>query len=129
MLALHDESGYNLILMDKMILTPSQVHELVSANTYKVNESQKFMARCVDGRYPNDKDLPALAIAGAAAGELAILAASANEYGFEVDLSKALDELANIVGGIQNIRGHTDNHADPTVLLGGCGHVKHKTTD
>lgn len=115
--------------MQKFILDQNQVDELVRANRYKVNEKTKFVSRCIDGRYVNSEDLPGLAIAGADAGELAIIFATAREYGFEVDSEKAYKALVEVVGGEKKLRFHTDHHADPNLTLGGCGHIKQMEID
>ncbi len=110
--------------MNKVILNTSEVQELVFANKYKVVEGTKFISRCIDGRYQADHNLPALAIAGADAGEMAVIFATANIYGFEVDNEKVFETLCKVVGGIKNLRFHTDEHAEAEVLMGGCGHIK-----
>lgn len=114
--------------MQRFTLTLREVDELVRENRYKVDEKSSFISRCIDGRYENSPDLPALAIAGADAGELGILLATATEFGFDIDPKKAFEVVSNIVGGTENLRVHTDNHAKGK-LMGGCGHVKHMTTD
>lgn len=128
--------------MDKIILNKDQVYELVQTNRYKVNDNSKFFSRCIDGRYEdklkvkNEKltseqeiDLPPLAIAGADAGELALLFVCANSYGFEIDYEKAYQSLVDVVGGEKNLNFHTDHHAKHGLIIGGCGHIKQMTLD
>lgn len=115
--------------MQKMVLDISQVQALVLENKYKVNPARKFISRCIDGRYENSSDLPALAIAGADLGEIAIVVAAGNEFGFSVDLQKTTDVLVEIVGGVKNFNFHTDSHADIKIPAGGCGHIKQASTD
>lgn len=113
--------------MGKIILSLSQIKQLVEANKYKINPKTQYVARCIDGRYENDPKLPALAISGADAGQLAAIYATANSYGFEVDGEKMFEVLCDVVGGIKNLRFHTDEHGEPEIIMDGCGYVKHKS--
>ncbi len=115
--------------MNKIILTLDNVGELVRENRYKVVPEKKFLSRCIDGRYSNSEDLPALAFPGADVGELALIFATANSYGFDVDKEKTLKSLVEVFGGKENFRLHTDLHADPKVKAGGCGHWKQINLD
>ncbi len=110
--------------MKKFILDKTNVQELVMENKYNVNPETQYISRCIDGRYENADDLPALAIAGADAGELALIFATANAFGLEIDKEKAYAALVQIVGGVKNLRCHTDHHAEHGVIFGGCGHMK-----
>jgi len=115
--------------MNKIILTKQQVVQFVGENKYKVSQNSKIFSRCIDGRYTNSDNLPALAIPGADAGELALIFATANSYGFEVDREKAWNSLVKTVGGEKNLQFHTDSHAEVGVVLAGCGHLKQITQD
>ncbi len=115
--------------MEKIIFTKEQVYELVTENRYEVDPEKKFQSRCIDGRYENSSDLPALAIPGADAGEIGIVAAAGQTYGFTVDLQKTADTIVETVGGIQQFNFHTDSHADPSVPAGGCGHIRLITSE
>ena len=115
--------------MNKVILSLEQVDELVRENRYKVNPKKKFLSRCIDGRYFNEEDLPALAFPGADVGELALIFATANSYGFDVDKEKVLKSLVDVIGGKENFRLHTDSHADPKEPAAGCGHWKQINLD
>lgn len=120
--------------MQKFILDQNRVDELVRANRYKINPKTKFISRCIDGRYENSEDLPALSMAGADAGELAIIFATAREYGFEADSKKVFKTLVQVVGGEKNLRFHTDRHSTTASeqarqVLGGCGHIKQMGVD
>lgn len=110
--------------MPKITLTKSQIADLVYKNNYPVKEENKFISRCIDGRYPNDKNLPALAFPGADAGELALIFATANDYGFEIDDKLVFKSLVEVVGGEKNLSFHTDSHAEENKVLAGCGHIK-----
>lgn len=115
--------------MSKILLNIEQIQQLITHNRYKVDEKHKYVSRCVDGRYENEENLPALAIPGADLGEVGLIAATGTEFGFEVDVEKTFVTLQKFLGGIKNIRFHTDSHADPKIPAGGCGHVKQMMTD
>lgn len=117
--------------MKKIILNKQQVGELVLENRYPV-AGNKFLSRCIDGRYENklkvsarggsafggkgqklkvkEVSLPALALPGGDLGELALILATGNAFGFEVDGKKAFEVLVEIVGGEENFHFHTDEH-------------------
>jgi len=113
--------------MNKIILDKTQLSILVFENRYEIDKKNKFLSRCIDGRYLNNKDLPALAFPGADAGELVLIIATANAYGFEVNPEKAYKSLVKVVGGEKNIQLHTDGHDKSGQALGGCGHIKQIT--
>lgn len=113
--------------MQKMILDEQQVNEFIRGNRYKVDEENKFLSRCIDGRYGNSNDLSPLAIAGADAGQLSLIFAAANIFGFEVDREKVCESLVEVVGGEKNLRMHTDNHSQG--LMGGCGYIQQVKTN
>ncbi|OGK25309.1 hypothetical protein A3F58_02410 [Candidatus Roizmanbacteria bacterium RIFCSPHIGHO2_12_FULL_37_9b] len=128
--------------MRKIILNKDQVLDLVWNNRYKVEDEQKFLSRCVDGRYENKIknqkskvktedtiNLPPLAIPGADAGQLGIIFATANTYGFEVDKEKVFELVVDVVGGIENFSFHSDHHGDPKIPASGCGHIKQQNLD
>lgn len=110
--------------MNKTILTLENVDDIVSENKYKVDIKTKFFSRCIDGRYKNTDNLPALAFPGADVGELALIFATANRYGFETKKEKILESFLKVLGGEKNFRLHTDSHADQNTPAGGCGHWK-----
>ncbi len=115
--------------MEKLKLNKQQVYDLTVDNRYKIDPARKFLSRCIDGRYENSENLPPLAIPGADAGEMAIILATANDYGFEVDREKAFRALIDVIGGMRNLQFHTDNHAEAGATLGGCGHLKQMSLD
>jgi hypothetical protein len=112
----------------KIILDNAQVQELVAKNKYKLTDTNRNTARCIDGRYENSEELGALAIPGGDLGELAALYATANEFGFEVDYDKALISLQSVTGK-NNFCWHTDTHGEKDVLASGCGHMKQMRLD
>ncbi|MBI3620120.1 hypothetical protein HY214_03195 [Candidatus Roizmanbacteria bacterium] len=110
--------------MAKIILSKDQVYELVEANKYPVRKENRFISRCIDGRYQGSSDLPPLALAGADAGELALILATGNAYGFSVDAGRAYQALVDVVGGVKNFQMDTDRHGDPKIAASGCGHIR-----
>ena len=115
--------------MTKIILNKDQIQDLVWKNRYKIENRQKFLSRCVDGRYLKDNNLPPLAFPGADAGELALIFAAANTYGFEIDEEKVFASLLEVVGGVKNINFPSVHHGDPKIPASGCGHIKQMTQD
>ncbi|GAB4219662.1 MAG: hypothetical protein Fur009_6860 [Candidatus Microgenomates bacterium] len=110
--------------MDKIVLTNKQLQELILENRYKLNPKTKFLSRCIDGRYENKNSLPALAIPGADVGELALIFATANSFGFDVDREKTYQSLLEVIGGEENFQYHSDHHGDKNIPASGCGHFK-----
>jgi hypothetical protein len=111
--------------MQKTSLNLNQINDLVLDNRYKVNEKSRFISRCIDGRYQNDENLPALAFPGAEAGELALILATARAFAFKVNPELAYKSLVEVVGGEKNLHFHTDNHHDG--IIAGCGHITQET--
>lgn len=106
-----------------MTLSSDQIHAIVSENKYLLPEGSRFLSRCIDGRYENSENLPALAIPGADIGDLAVLYAAAAQYGFEIDHDKALQTLQGLTGN-DHLSWHTDEREEKGVLESGCGHLK-----
>lgn len=92
----------------KIYLTDHQVEELVSNNLYNY-EGNIYKARCFSADYSNNLNLPALSLPGGDIGELAILIAASRIYGFDLDLSKGLDILLDVIGGKKNSTFNTLN--------------------
>ena len=115
--------------MSKILLTIEQVDKLIRENRYKVDPEKKFLSRCIDGRYKNEDGLPALAFPGADVGEIAMVLAASKSFGFDIDFKKLITTLAEVVGGVKNIKFHTDHHATPGVEAAGCGHFKQMKGD
>jgi hypothetical protein len=106
--------------MTKIKLNSSQIQILVKENRYQVDEKNKFLSRCIDGRYKNNSKLPALALPGGDLGQLALIIACANDFGLEIDYEKVFQSLIKVIGGIKNFSYHTDSHHGGLAL--GCGH-------
>lgn len=113
--------------MQKFTLSKSQLSTILFDALYEVKNP--LISRCIDGRYTNGDTLPALAIQGADAGQLALIFAMANACGLTLDMEKALEVIIDTVGGVQNIQFHTDSHADQGVVFAGCGHMKQINLD
>jgi len=106
--------------MTKIKLNSSQIQILVKENCYQVDEKNKFLSRCIDGRYKNNSKLPALALPGGDLGQLALVIACANDFGLEIDYEKVFQSLIKVIGGIKNFFYHTDSHYGGLAL--GCDH-------
>jgi len=102
----------------KLILSKDQVYEIVSANKYPVSDAGKCISRCSEGQYADSHNLPFLAIPGADLGDLALLRAAGNTYGFDVDLKKVYEVIAELAGGRNNFQVHVE-----------CGHMKQVILD
>jgi hypothetical protein len=113
--------------MQKFTLSKPLLETVLFDNSYEVKNP--LLSRCIDGRYENSTDLPALAIQGADAGELALIFSMANTCGLDLNMEKALQALIETVGGVQNIKFHTDSHAEPGKTLAGCEHLGQVTLD
>ena len=113
--------------MQKFTLSKPQLATILFENAYEVENP--LLSRCIDGRYNNSESLPGLSIQGADAGELALIFATANICGFTLNMKQALKALVDTVGGVKNIRFHTDSHADKSAILAGCGHIKQASLD
>lgn len=113
--------------MNKHSLSKDQITTLIGENAYEI--SNRLLSRCIDGRYENDTTLPGLAFPGADAGEFALVCATAATCGLEIELKKTFDALVEVVGGVKNLRFHTDSHAEQGKVLAGCGHIKQIVSD
>lgn len=113
--------------MQKFTLSKDQLATILFENAYE--GENPLLSRCIDGRYNNSPSLPALAIQGADAGELALIFATANTCGLTLNKEKALQALIGTVGGVKNIRFHTDSHNEKSGMLAGCGHIKQAGLD
>src|SRR6476469_259842 len=105
-----------------------QVQTFVEKNRRELNDKNK-LARCVDGRYENIADMPLAAKPGADAGDLMALFGALNILGQSLPDEAALKIIIDSLGGAQNFRFHTDDHADQSVPGIGCGHIKQAKLD
>jgi len=113
--------------MNKYILTLNDVDAFVSSTKYQVENP--LISRCIDGRYTPAETLPILGFPGADPGQLGVIFAALHTNGIEGDHTKIVEAVSKVVGGKDKLHQHTDSHADQTVTLGGCGHIKQASTD
>lgn len=113
--------------MNKYILTLNDVDTFVSDTKYRVKNA--LLSRCIDGRYTPSDMLPALGFPGADPGQLGVVLAALHTNGIEGNKKKIFAVLTEVVEGVNNLHQHTDSHADQTLTLGGCGHIKQASTD
>ena len=102
------------------LLTQEDAFELVKSNQYKVEQSRKYHSRCISGQYKNAPNLPGLTIPGGDAGELALLYATANSYGFEVDYQQAFQILIELIGGSRFFSIDLDSVRSSSQRADGC---------
>lgn len=107
-----------------LILSKEQIYQVVKTNRYSISQLNLDLCRCIDGRYQNDLTLPPLTIPGADIGQLAIIFAAANKFGFFVDRERVVEAMVEFLKTPANFHFHTDEHADPKILAGGCGYFK-----
>lgn len=115
---------------EKRKLTPENAREFLKDAVYEIDQKDAMLARCIDGRYSatEAKEAP-LARPGADAGYIMAALAAINETGGTIAKEKAIDAVIAAAGGIENIRVHTDSHAehDPKKKedpVAGCGHCR-----
>ena len=109
--------------MQTIYLSREHVADLVQANKYKIDHSLQFISRCIDDRYHNIDHPASLALPGADPGELALILATGNTYGFEVDKAKVFKALERVGGGTKNLQMHTDSQDENKDSFKGCGHM------
>lgn len=88
--------------MRRFLLSHDQAYSFVSGNSYTPSSAQKLLSRDIEGRYQNAPDMPAVTIPGGDIGEMAILLAASNIYGFHVDPELAFNIFVETVG-IENL--------------------------
>ncbi|HEX3095926.1 MAG TPA: hypothetical protein VHQ20_02285 [Patescibacteria group bacterium] len=99
----------------------------VEANKRLITETNK-LARCVDGRYENIEDIPMIAKPGADAGDVMAAFGALNLLQQTLPSGVIFDIVAQSIGGVQNFRFHTDDHAGDAIGMG-CGHIKQAKLD
>ncbi len=110
--------------MNRKILSIDQIEDLVSANKYPIHPTVQFYSRCIEGGYENAGTTYPLAIAGADAGELAVLYASANLYGFTIDPEKAYSVFLEVIGGPEHFSLHSSGKPGESFSGEGCVHMR-----
>jgi hypothetical protein len=111
-------------MLPKLILTKDQLYQVVQTNRYPIDKINLNFSRCIDGRYQNMVGLSPLTIPGGDVGQLAVIFAAANNFGFAVDKEKVFEILIDFLQGEKNFHFHTDDHSDEKIPAGGCGYFK-----
>jgi hypothetical protein len=111
-------------MADKLILTKDQLYQVVQTNRYPLDKINLNLSRCIDGRYQNVVGLSPLTIPGGDIGQLAIIFAAANNFGFSINEEKVFETLIEFLQGEKNFHFHTDDHSDEKIPAGGCGYFK-----
>jgi hypothetical protein len=111
-------------MLPKLILTKDQLYQVVQTNRYPLDKINLNLSRCIDGRYQNVVSLSPLTIPGGDIGQLAIIFAAANNFGFSVNQEKVFEALIEFLQGEKNFHFHTDDHSDEKIPAGGCGYFK-----
>ncbi len=104
-------------------MSEEQALKFVESAKLPISETNK-LARCVDGRYENIPDMPLAAKPGGDAGDVMALFAALNLLGQSLASDEVVKIIADSIGGEQNFRFHTDEHAENSVPGLGCGHLK-----
>lgn len=105
-------------------MTEPEVRDFIINNSYPVT-TNRVMSRCIDGRYPDDESLPALAIPGADIGQVVMIFDALNQMkdqNIQIDPENVFNALIEVVGGVENIRFHTDSHGKEEGVGAGCGY-------
>lgn len=106
-----------------MDLTTQSISRWVSKNRFEVPVDERFIARCIDGRYPHANGVAPLAYPGADVGQMLVVMAAAQTYGFGVTAHAVFDVLKKLEGGVGRIHDHTDE-LHTASYCAGCGHVQ-----
>ncbi|MEI7562822.1 MAG: hypothetical protein WCJ39_03825 [bacterium] len=98
----------------KDIYTKEQAELHLKNHNILVDEYKKLISQCIDGRYLS-QDNEAVSIPGADVGELQVMMVTLKQLIQDKTLShddiKILEKiLIDTVGGIENLRFHTDDH-------------------
>lgn len=111
-------------------MNEQDVLQFVDAAKYEVTEHNQ-LARCVDGRYQNLENFPAIAKPGGDAGDVLAAFAALNRLNLDIDPGRVIDLVVSVAGGNKNFSFHTDQHAehDSGVPGMGCGHLKQAQLD
>ncbi len=89
--------------MNDHYLSEEEVLSIVKGNTYTVDMDMRLRSRCMStSNYP-ESAYPAVSLPGGDLGDLAILYASADYYGFSVDYDAALSSLVELIDGDKNL--------------------------
>lgn len=115
--------------MNRQTMSHGEVRDFVAGRACEVN-GLRNVARCVDGRYEGNGDLPSLAKPGADVGDMMVSLAALEQLGLPVDDSirgKVFDAVVGVVGGAEKFHFHTDDGSEG--LAAGCGHIREARLD
>lgn len=107
-----------------MKLQIEYLNELLSHNRYTINLGKTFISRDICGKYTNQIDLPALSIPGGDLGELLVILAAANSYGYEVDLNTYLNTFIDLIGGEEYFSYHNEGNSHSNLSNTSCRYIK-----
>lgn len=80
--------------MNQIILNKNQVYQLISENYYSINQKTDFVNGCLDDCFKKE-EIPDLLVPGGELGEISLILATANVYGFEVDRNRLIKTILN----------------------------------
>ena len=113
-------------MSETVIQTPFSVEGALAfakKNKYHPDPLNLNLACCVDGRYPNYPNLPAIAMPGVEIGPLmAALAINHSNPRSKAHPNAIFLLYLEIIGGAVNFRFHTDNHSSK--VAEGCSHFR-----
>jgi hypothetical protein len=107
-----------------MKLQIEYLNELLTNNRYPVNSEKSLISRDICGKYTNQVDLPALSVPGGDLGELIVILAAANSYGYEVKLDTYLPILIELIGGEMNFSYHNEGKNTPNLANISCNYIE-----
>ena len=94
--------------MAKIVLTKEQINQLIFKNRYPIIEEKKFFSCCFEEVFEDKENPCPLTLPGGDLGEMAVILATGNDFGFEIDFEKAFESLSKLIGGERNFSFH--NH-------------------
>jgi hypothetical protein len=92
-------------------------------------EDENKYSRCVDGRYENISNFPMIAKPGADAGDVMAAFGALNLLQINLPSEIVLNAVISAIGGVGKFNFHTDDHAEPTDIGYGCGHIRQAKED
>ncbi len=106
-------------------MNEEQVLEFASQAKFVITP-ENLLSRCVDGRYQDMENFPAVAKPGGDAGDVLVAAGAINQLELDLPMSDIIESVAEVVGGLNKFCFHTDKHAqhDNQPAGMGCGHIK-----
>lgn len=105
-----------------------EAQTFVDMTSQALTDTNKY-ARCVDGRYEGIKNCPMIAKPGGDVGDVMAAFGALNLLNLSLAPEKVLDAVIQVAGGIEHFNFHTDDHAEPSDVGLGCGHIKQAKLD